>query len=267
MTQERRLTTDRQPNAELMEKVVIEGDLSNLSAPQRVSYYKAVCESLGLNPLTKPFSYIRLNGKMVLYAQRDCTDQLRNIHSVSVTITSRETMQGVYVVSARATMPNGRSDESIGAVTTEGLKGEVLANAMMKAETKSKRRVTLSIVGLGWLDETEVTTVPDVQTVVVDDKTGEIVSEGPRPSGADTRLVTEPQLKRLHALMREHGVPSDTARAYVKANYRKESSKELTRTEYDDLGRWIQSHKVESEAVEEGGLFDDAEPSDMPLGR
>ena len=30
----------------------------------------------------------------------------------------------------------------------------------MKAETKAKRRVTLSIAGLGWLDETELETIP-----------------------------------------------------------------------------------------------------------
>jgi hypothetical protein len=56
-------------------------------------------------------------------------------------------------------LPNGRQDESIGAVNIAGLKGENRANAMMKAETKAKRRVTLSICGLGLLDETEVETV------------------------------------------------------------------------------------------------------------
>src|SRR6202020_1247291 len=33
--------------------------------------------------------------------------------------------------------------------------------AVMKAETKSKRRVTLSICGLGILDETEIETIPE----------------------------------------------------------------------------------------------------------
>jgi hypothetical protein len=38
--------------------------------------------------------------------------------------------------------------------------GEALEIAFLKAETKSKRRVTLSICGLGMLDETEVETIP-----------------------------------------------------------------------------------------------------------
>jgi hypothetical protein len=50
-------------------------------------------------------------------------------------------------------------------VATVGLKGDALANALMKAETKSKRRVTLSICGLGMLDETEVDTIPDARKV------------------------------------------------------------------------------------------------------
>ncbi len=146
--------------AAVLEKVTIGGDLSPLTTEERVEYYAKVCESLGLNPLTKPFDYIKLSGKLVLYATRGATDQLRNINNVSVYIIDRQTRDGVYVVTASATMPDGRTDESTGAVATENLRGEALANATMKAETKAKRRVTLSICGLGWLDETETETVP-----------------------------------------------------------------------------------------------------------
>lgn len=141
-----------------LENVLINGDLSKLQPEERVMYYKSVCESVGLNPLTKPFEYITLNGKLTLYARRDATDQLRNIHKVSITIVARETVEDCYVVTARATTP-ARQDESIGAVNIQGLKGEARANAMMKAETKAKRRVTLSVCGLGLLDETEVETI------------------------------------------------------------------------------------------------------------
>ncbi len=145
---------------ELLERVVIGGDLSKLSAKERLEYYQQVCASVGLNPLTRPLEYIQLSGKLTLYARRDATDQLRQIHKVSVTITGREKDGGVYAVTARATNSAGRTDESIGAVPIEGLKGEALANALMKAETKAKRRVTLSICGLGMLDETELETIP-----------------------------------------------------------------------------------------------------------
>lgn len=166
-----------QTKAAVLEQVVIQGDLSNLQPAERVAYYKTVCESVGLNPFTKPFEYINLNGKLTLYAKRDATDQLRSINGVSVEITSREMHDnGIYVVTARAKDRNGRTDEAIGAVSIAGLKGDALANAIMKAETKAKRRVTLSICGLGWLDETEVATVPDATAVDVDMETGEIKS-------------------------------------------------------------------------------------------
>jgi hypothetical protein len=140
--------------------VLIAGDLSMLNAEQRISYYRTVCESLALNPLTKPFEYIQLNGKLVLYAKRDCTDQLRQRDAISITITAREVIDDIYVVTVRARRPDGREDESTGAVNVAGLKGEAKANAFLKCETKAKRRVTLSICGLGMLDETEVVTVP-----------------------------------------------------------------------------------------------------------
>jgi hypothetical protein len=156
------ITVPEQPSLppEVMAKVVIGGDLAELNAAQRADYYTAVCRSLGLNPLTKPFEYLTLNGKLRLYALRDCTDQLRRLHGISISITSRERMNDIYIVTARARTRDGREDESTGAVTIGNLKGDALCNALMKAETKSKRRVTLSIAGLGWLDETELETIP-----------------------------------------------------------------------------------------------------------
>lgn len=141
---------------EAVESALINGDLSKLDVPGRLHYYKAVCESLGLNPLTKPFEYITLNGKLKLYACRDCTDQLRRIYSVSITSLQPNQMGDLFVVVAAARDAQGRIDSSTGAVNTKGLQGENLANAMMKCETKAKRRVTLSLCGLGLLDETEV---------------------------------------------------------------------------------------------------------------
>ena len=144
---------------EVVEKVVIGGDLAELNAAQRAEYYAAVCRSLGLNPLTKPFEYLTLNGKLRLYALRDCADQLRRLHGISIYIANRERLNDIYVVTARAKDRQGREDESTGAVPLGNLRGDALANALMKAETKAKRRVTLSIAGLGWLDETELETI------------------------------------------------------------------------------------------------------------
>ena len=180
-------TVVREAEVDIVERVVVTGDLSKLTPAERVAYYRETCKSLGLNPLTRPFDYISLNGKLTLYARKDCTDQLRRIHHIKRSITSREVVNGVYVVTARAIAPNGDEDESIGAVSIEGVKGDVLANAMMKAETKSKRRVILSIVGLGWLDETELETVPEARLVNVSDE-GEVQAK-PQAWVTDAKIL------------------------------------------------------------------------------
>lgn len=164
-----------QNNLGIMETVLIKGDLSELTADERSMYYLKVCESIGLNPLTKPFDYVELQkGKLTLYAKKDCTEQLRKIHGINIEITSREIVGDCYIVTAKATDKNGRFDESIGAIsftgrrkdfktnqyTTYTMEGEQRANAIMTAETKAKRRVTLSIAGLGMLDEYEVDSIP-----------------------------------------------------------------------------------------------------------
>lgn len=141
---------------EAIESALMLNDLSKLSAKERVIYYKRVCESIGLNPLTQPLDFINLNGKLRLYAKRDATEQLRKINGISITITKREKTDGLYLVTAQAKDSKGREDEAIGVTSIENLKGEVLANAIMKAESKAKRRATLSICGLGFLDESEI---------------------------------------------------------------------------------------------------------------
>lgn len=145
---------------DLMEQVIIKGDLSKLTPDERSKYYMKVCESVGLNPFTKPFEYITLNNKLQLYALKACTEQLRLIHKVSVVDMAESERDGVFIVTVKVQNADGRTDMAKGAVTITGLKGDALANAIMKAETKAKRRATLSIGGLGWLDESEIETIP-----------------------------------------------------------------------------------------------------------
>lgn len=198
--------------AELLERVVIGGDLSKLQPGERLQYYRQVCEGLGLNPLTQPFQYITLNGKLVLYARRDATDQLRRLHNISIAITARVTEGEVYIVHARATMGE-RTDESLGAVPLGRLSGESYANAIMKCETKAKRRVTLSICGLGMLDETEVETIPASALKVVPEPEPEPVN-GPQEMPAHPAAPVQDWLDALKQAQ------SKTAVEHLKAGLR-----------------------------------------------
>ena len=124
----------------VVESLVLRGDLSALGPADRARYYIATCESLGLNPHSQPFEFLRLNGKEIMYPKRGCTDQLARIHKVN-----REIIDGpkvidlagtklVYAV-CRASMPDGRHET---ATATVPLVDPV--NVMMKVETKAKRR-------------------------------------------------------------------------------------------------------------------------------
>jgi hypothetical protein len=173
----------------VVERVIVLGDLSELSPRERSQYYLRVCESVGLNPATQPFLYVRLNGKLTLYATKNCTDQLRQIHTVSVERLARETIEGIHIVTATVVNGVGRRDEDVGAVSISGLKGESLANALMKATTKAKRRATLSLCGLSFLDESEIDSVSSAQRVTVT-ADGEIV-EAPPKSAASPDLTQQ----------------------------------------------------------------------------
>jgi hypothetical protein len=147
--------------------LILAGDLSKMPPEDKVRYYNGYCERLGLDPFTKPFDLLRLSGKEILYCTRSGAQQLNKLHNVSHAITSRTVIPdaGVYEVTARACLPDGRCTESIGAVSIINLKGEAYANAVMKAETKAKRRATLDLLGLGVLDETEAESImPKQQT-------------------------------------------------------------------------------------------------------
>ncbi len=179
MSSEVMVRPDAQVQAETLEKVLLGGNLAALSPVERMTYYRAVCESVGLNPLTRPFEYLTLNGKMVLYARREATEQLRKIHGVSIGKLEKTFKDDLYIVEAPASDKSGRTDASTGAVNLKGLTGEALANALMKCETKAKRRVTLSICGLGMLDETEVDSIRGAVKVPLDLAPGELDPDAP----------------------------------------------------------------------------------------
>jgi len=152
-----------------MGNLILHGDLSRLTPEQKIEYYYTLCERLGLDAATKPFDYLVLknNGqvKEVLYANKGATEQLREKRGLSITKVEEDIKGDILIMKAHINDAKGRSDISTAAISLKGLQGEALANAIMKCETKAKRRATLSLCGLGMLDESEVETIPDAQTI------------------------------------------------------------------------------------------------------
>lgn len=174
------------------ELALIQGDLSKLTEQERLAYYQTVCRSVGLNPATKPFGYLSFQGKLILYATRNCTDQLRAIHGVSMVAHEIRDADGILFATVTMRDSTGRTDTEIGAVPIKNLQGEALANAWMKCLTKAKRRCTLSLCGLSTLDETETDTMSGSMIVEV----GETVRQTSEDHHGD-KAPTKPVSKGL----------------------------------------------------------------------
>ncbi len=184
-------------NAAILERVITVGDLSRLTPLERTNYYAAVCRSVGLNPLTQPFQYLSLNNRLVLYATKAATEEQLLSACKRFGKAERDTSDPDYATwLATGHDAAGRVDTEIGSVSIKGLAGEARANATMKALTKAKRRLTLSLAGLGWLDETEVDSIPAARPVDVDAETGEIraqpASLGERISERKAAVTAKP---------------------------------------------------------------------------
>lgn len=151
------MTAATSPDA--IESLLIQGDLARLTPEERSRYYLRVCQSLGLNPLTRPLEYMTLNNRLTLYARKDATDQLRKLHGVSIGEPTIRFEDEWIIVTVSARLPDGRTDSDIGVVNRRDMRGD-FGNCLMKAVTKAKRRATLSICGLGLLDETELADIP-----------------------------------------------------------------------------------------------------------
>lgn len=163
----------------IIESIVTKGDLSGLNQVQKVAYYNYRCKQIGLDPSAKPFDLLNLSGKQVLYANAGATQQLCNLHRLSTQITGRERVDDIYIVSVRVTGADGRVSENQGAVSIANLKGDSLANAVLKCTTKAIRRSVLAHCGLGMLDETEVETIPNA--VKVDLNAVQAITQTPAP--------------------------------------------------------------------------------------
>jgi hypothetical protein len=189
------LATQQAEELAKVEKVLVAGDLAVLTPAERVIFVKRVCDSLGLNYMTKPFEFISFQGKMMLYARKDATEQLRKIHAVSIDDVQISETKDEIIVTVKGHDKAGKTDSDIGVV----VKPKDLAdmpNARMKAVTKAKRRFTLSICGLGWLDESELDGIKNYRVHNFDPNSGNFV---------DGRVVTDPLPAEIERLLNDYG--------------------------------------------------------------
>lgn len=217
---------------DVLNEIALKGDLRGLNDDQLTRYYFYTCHQFNLNPATKPFDIITFrDGKKVMYANKNCAEQLRINHGISVvSIEQRMEDSGeIYIVSVSVKNKTGRIDGDIGAVNIKGLHGDVLANKIMTATTKAKRRATYSICGLGMMDETEVDTIPGVvinESVFKEMKNEkEIIPENEISEKENENLLNE-CLKKFNIASTLQAL-GETAKQYIHVEFTQEQRQKL----------------------------------------
>ena len=209
-----------------LEKVILQGDLSGLTNVERVIYNNKLCESLGINPLTKPIDYIRQGNRLSAFVNSQGMSQLRKLHRVSTTITDRSFLdKDTYQVIALASTAAGRSEESSAIICLVGKNGKSLtgqdrANKMMATETKAKRRASLGLLGLPLLENNSE---GKIETSTTYDPPEDSIPHEYRHNPANIKEITaekssaEPTIKKKIAqAYNQHGWTTDAWKKMLK---------------------------------------------------
>ena len=61
--------------ASVINAALAQGDIGRMTDAEKTQYYLRVCKSMGLNPDTRPLGFLTFQGRVILYATKNCTDQ------------------------------------------------------------------------------------------------------------------------------------------------------------------------------------------------
>ena len=213
----------------VVESLALRGDISGLSPQDRIRYYLKTCKELGLNASAQPFAFLRLSGKEVMYPTRGATDQLARIHGVN-----REIIDGPKVIDlagskvlfavCRASI--GQRVETATAAVPLPTGAENICNAVMKTETKARRRATLAILGLALQDESELDTIPRSQREEIPTPTREELA---RAEAEDVEVVEAEDVEVVEAEPAEEPAKRLTAESLIASLGRCGSTGEVAR--------------------------------------
>jgi len=233
----------KQEIAKITEAVLMEGDLRALSPEMRIKYYFQQCESLGLNPLSKPFEYLTLDNKLVLYPKKECANQLARIHGISFSQPSIniDNEQGLITVTVSAKDKRGRTDSDVGVVSLFAYKRDGsqykidITNAIKKAVTQAKRRTIFSMVGLSAPDEDYFLEKAEI----IPDEIAETLPVVKPPK----EEFNKENADRIRLVREALGVDVQLVKDYL-SRYGKNSPVYLSKNQCDDLVMAIAAHAV-----------------------
>lgn len=139
--------------------LLVGGDLAVLRPAAQTAYVAYQAKRIGLDPMSQPFLLLAVDGRVILYAKKECAEMLRAKHHVAVEVLRDELTPDTYTVFVRASVPDKdfpsgvRFEDNCASSPILTAKGKALADLKMKTFTKALRRATLAITGCGFSGE------------------------------------------------------------------------------------------------------------------
>lgn len=149
------------PSYQKVEQALITGELAGLTKGQLVEVQRRMAEKMGIDPSLSPVDAIqdRKTGRLTLYINSKGAAELRRRHGLEVVAIDVVTQRpGLVVLRCTLRGSDGRGDMAFGAAGWEVDRPWDEAKAWLVAETRAKRRATMSAVGIfleGPSDEVE----------------------------------------------------------------------------------------------------------------
>lgn len=244
-----------------------QGDWGKLSPGERRDLYREICETLDIEPNIMPFYLITTQGrggggeKTILYLNRGGAEALRKKHHISVRVLQSSLIhlpgEGLFyqvVVEASMREPTQeegkevRREQGVAVADLRDKQGVELENAILFAETKAKRRATISLLGLGslLLDETEALSIPIKSFGRIDMETGEI-QPLPQPVSIEApreEFITRETLAKLSRSFKRLRTPKEMNRAIAEALVGREvkNSRQLLESEGKRVMEFLQGN-------------------------
>ncbi len=151
---------DATPSYQKADLALMRGDLRGLTRAEIVGVVAGLAERMGVDPSLSPIDVIPTReGRLVPYINAKGAAQLRRIHGLEITAMDLvKERPGLVVVRCTVRRPDGSIDMAFGAAEWREDRPADEARAWMVAETRAKRRATMSAVGIfleGPSDEVE----------------------------------------------------------------------------------------------------------------
>jgi len=169
------------------------------------------------------------------YKYRSCEDILEGVKPLlgncTLTISDRiEQVGDRFYIVATATLSDGKDNINVEAYAREALTKKGMDEAQVTGACSSYAR-KYALNALFCIDDTK-----DADSTDNRPQPKPIVKPVEKPS---EKLVTATQLKRMFAIKSTKDLSDEDLKKYIHAGFGKESTKELTQAEYDEIVKFI----------------------------